>query len=108
MDLIQFVPAIHLLSLQVATIFKKLNVIKEEANHSIGFVQIPLHHSCVLDWFTCIKESDILQQTRQSQLPHNSCFQPSDSKQQLLDLWTHVIYGNNSCIDEFVTVLLTV
>lgn len=57
-------PAIHLLRLQVAPIFEKLNVIEEETDHAIGFVQISLHLYCVLRWFPRIQETNILRQQR--------------------------------------------
>lgn len=55
-------PAIHLLRLQVASIFEKLYIVKEETDHAIGFVQISLHLYRVLRWFPCIQETNILQQ----------------------------------------------
>ncbi len=55
-------PAIHLLRLQVAPVFEQLNVVEEEPNHAVSFVQIPLHLNRVLRWFPGIQETDILQQ----------------------------------------------
>lgn len=54
-------PAVHLLRLQVAPVFEQLNVVEEEPDHAVGFVQIPLHLDGVLGWFPGTQETDILQ-----------------------------------------------
>lgn len=55
-----FAPAIHLLSLKVASIFEQLNIIEEEADHPFCFFQICLHLCCVLSRFPWAQHPHIL------------------------------------------------
>lgn len=56
-----FAPAIHLLSLKVASIFKQLNIIEEKADHSFCFLQICLHLCCVLSRSPWAQHHHVLQ-----------------------------------------------
>ena len=55
-------PAVHLFSLRVAPILEELHVIEEQANHVVCLVQLPLHFSCVLSWFPCIQQTNVLKE----------------------------------------------
>lgn len=54
-------PAVHLFSLRVAPILEYLHVVEEQANHVVCLVQLPLHFCCVLSWFPCIQQTDVLE-----------------------------------------------
>lgn len=54
-------PAVHLLGLQVATIFEQLHVIEEQADHAVCLVQVPLHLGSVLSRLPCTQETDVLE-----------------------------------------------
>lgn len=58
---ISFAPAIHLLSLKVASIFEQLNIVEEEADHSFCFFQICLHLCRVLSRFPRAQHPRVLQ-----------------------------------------------
>lgn len=60
---IPFAPAIHLLSLEVASIFEQLNIVEEEADHSFCFLQVCLHLRRVLSRFPRAQHPDVLQHT---------------------------------------------
>ncbi len=53
-------PAVHLFSLRVAPILEYLHIIEEQANHVVCLVQLPLHFCCVLSWFPCIQQTNVL------------------------------------------------
>lgn len=58
---ISFAPAIHLLSLQVASIFEQLNIVEQEADHSLCFFQIGLHLCGVLSGLPRAQHPRVLQ-----------------------------------------------
>lgn len=62
------VPAIHLFGLQVASIFKQLNVIEEEADHPFGLFQIRLHLGGVLRGLPGAHQPHVLQQRRKNMI----------------------------------------
>lgn len=53
-------PAVHLFSLRVAPILEYLYIIEEQANHVVCLVQLPFYFCCVLRWFPCVQQTDVL------------------------------------------------
>lgn len=60
----QHSPAVHLFSLRVAPILEYLHVIEEQANAIVCLVQLPLHLCCVLSWFPCVQQTDVLEERK--------------------------------------------
>lgn len=63
-EIICSAPAVHLLSLEVASIFEQLNVVEEEADHPLGLLQIGLHLRRVLRWLPCAHHPHVLRKRK--------------------------------------------
>lgn len=58
-------PAVHVFSLRVAPILEYLHVVEEQANHVVCLVQLSPHFCCVLSWFPCIQQTNVLKDKSQ-------------------------------------------
>lgn len=61
-DLNDHSPAVHLFGLRMAPILENLDIVEEQANHFVGFVQLSVQFCSVLGRFASVQQTYVLKQ----------------------------------------------